>query len=152
MKSQSKQNVAKSFQDLRRLLTETSEGMEDHVHTKLCVGDVWSIPDEVTGFSHKNKHPWVIIREFKKRQRFVSIAPRTTKYTSHDDGKRGIVTPSNLIDGLDKEGLILFQARMKLTPEEFRDFIYLGRLPSEWCDKITQCLQDSIKTPGKSNA
>ncbi|HML20965.1 MAG TPA: hypothetical protein PKD09_04910 [Aggregatilinea sp.] len=109
MKSQPEHAVAKSFQELRRLLSETEEGLEEHVSSKLNQGDVWSVPDEVTGFGDKDKHPWVVIKGHRAGRNYVVASPRTTTFEKSDDGKRGIVTPAGVIADLDKEGLILLK-------------------------------------------
>lgn len=151
MRSHSKTNTAKSFRDLRRLLTETEEGMENHVYSKLARGDVWSIPDQVTGFGEKDKHPWVVVRNYKRGSSFVEISPRTTKFKRGDDGKQGIITPAGIIPELNKEGLILLKHRVKLTVEEFRDYVYLGRLPDQWIQRLQDFHRKPIKNLGKQN-
>jgi hypothetical protein len=146
VKSQSKQTAAKSFQELRRLLSETEEGFEENVSSRLNQGDIWSVPDDATGFGEKDKHPWVVIRKFRKGYSYVEVSPRTTKFERADNGKRGIITPAGVIAELDKEGLILLKHRIKLTIEEFRDYLYLGRLPEKWIREI----QNFQRRPDKS--
>jgi hypothetical protein len=146
VKSQPEHAVAKSFQELRRLLSETEEGLEEHVSSKLSQGDVWSVPDDVTGFGDKDKHPWVVIKGHRAGRNYVVVSPRTTTFEKSDDGKRGIITPAGVIADLDKEGLILLKHRTKLTVEEFRDFLYLGRLPEKWIRAIQAFQRKSVKS------
>lgn len=135
-------NIGKSLQELRLLLTQTEVGMAEHVYPKLKVGHVWQIPDEISGFGDKDTHPWIVVRDFQNGQSSVMVSPRTTSVKS---GKRGIVTPAGLLSGLDKEGVIVLKHRRSFSVEMFRDLTYLGCLPDTWIYKITDFYQREMK-------
>lgn len=136
-------NVGKSLQELRLLLTQTEEGMEEHVYPKLKLGHVWQIPDELSGFGGKDAHPWIVVKNFQAGQSSVMVSPRTTSAKS---SKRGIVTPAGLLPELDKEGVILLKHRRKFPAEMFRDLTYLGCLPNRWIHKIRRFYRREMQT------
>jgi mRNA-degrading endonuclease toxin of MazEF toxin-antitoxin module len=126
----------RDLSELRRLLTQDESGCEVYLYSQLAFGDVWWIPDALTGLSiNKMRHPWVIVKGYTSRVASVIVCPRTTTLKSNDI-KRGILTPANILPGLDKEGLFLLNHRRTFSTTIFRDLEYIGKLPESTCDKI----------------
>jgi hypothetical protein len=107
--------------------------MKEHVYSKLQIGDVWLIPDEISGFSNKGAHPWIVVRTCRMGILYAELSPRTTKYRG---AKRGIITPAGVLPELDQKGLILLKHRRKFFVDLFRDLTYVGRLPENWVQEI----------------
>ena len=129
--------VAKSLNDLRSLVAQDEEGFEKFVAPNLTFGDVWLIPDEVSGFGTKVHHPWVIVRGYSPRQSNVVACPRTTKL----DNQNGLLVPAGTIQSFDKDGVILLRHRRSFIAKDFTRFTYLERLPDPWCEDIHSFLQ-----------
>lgn len=124
--------------DLRSLLTQDETGREDYLYPHLEFGDVWWIPDEITGFSQsREKHPWVIVNGYSPRVVSVMVSPRTSSYRPNQT-KRGLLTPANLLPGLDKEGLLLLLHRRSFVTVNFSDYEYIGRLPEPWIRQMRE--------------
>ena len=121
----------RTLRDLRLLVTQTEEGLEEHVFSKLRIGDVWWIPDTVTGFADKQRHPWAIVRGYSARYPTVIASPRTTIR-----GSRGIMTPGGMLAGLDRPGIIVVGLRRTFRAKAFCGYEYAGRLPQEYIDEI----------------
>jgi mRNA-degrading endonuclease toxin of MazEF toxin-antitoxin module len=136
--SEDKHKIEKvtDLRQLLRLVTQDEPGMIEYVYSTLQVGDVWWVPDSVTGLS-KHRHPWVIVRGYTTTQSGIVACLRTTTFTRRDE-KLGILTPPGIISGLDREGLIVLRSRRTLDAAEFRniEYEYIGRLPEEWIEKI----------------
>jgi hypothetical protein len=125
-----------TLSDLRSLLTQDENGREDYLYPHLEFGDVWWIPDEVTSFSRrKERHPWVIVNGYSPRVVSVIVSPRTSSYRPNDT-KRGLLTPANILPGLDKVGLLLLLHRRPFTTVNFSEYEYIGRLPEPWIKQM----------------
>jgi hypothetical protein len=128
-------NQVQSLSALRTLVSQSETGREVYLYPHLEVGDMWWIPDEITGFStSREKHPWVIVNGYSPYTLSIVACPRTSSFRPKDS-IGGIVTPQNLLPGLDKKGLLLLSHRRIFTANEFTEFDYIGRLPEQW---ITQ--------------
>jgi len=111
----------KELSRLRILLTQEETGCEEYLYSQLDFGDVWWIPDSVTGFSiYKERHPWVIVIGYLSHISSVIASPRTSSHLPKDI-KGGILTPANLLPGLEKEGLLLLHHRRTFQAAIFRD-------------------------------
>jgi hypothetical protein len=128
----------RSLRELRLLLAQDEEGFERLVVPHLSFGDVWFIPDEATGFGEKVHHPWVIVQAFSPHHPSVVACPRTTLINQRH---RGLFTPVAVVEGLDREGIILLRHRRSFIAKDFRRFTYLGRLPDHWCQAIRDFYQ-----------
>jgi len=121
------------FAQLLSLVTQTEEGLQKYLYSRLEVGDMWWIPDSVSGFGQKESHPWVVVVPFKTNRPPVLACPRTTKQGKRKDQ---LYTPAGILPGLNKEGVILLGFRRSFEAAAFRDFDYIGRLSDEWVRKI----------------
>ncbi len=131
----------KKVNDLKQLLllvAQDEEGLREHIYSKLSVGDMWWIPDTVTGFGHGEKHPWVVVVSYKPNHPPVMACPRTTKIGKRIDE---LYTPAKILPDLEKAGSILLGHRRQFAAEKFREFAYIGRLSDEWIRKI----RDGVK-------
>jgi len=119
----------KGFGQLRALLSQAENGRVEYLYPQLRLGDVWWIPDSITGFSNnKSQHPWVIVNGYQPRSMNVVVCPRTSSY-QWKDTKRGILTSANILPGLEKEGLFVLRLRRTFPATHFDSFEYIGRLP-----------------------
>lgn len=121
------------FAQLLNLVTQTEEGLQKYLYNRLEVGDMWWIPDSVSGFGQGKNHPWVVVVPSKPNRLPVLACPRTTKRGRRKDA---LYTPAGVLPKLDKEGAILLGFRRSFEAGAFRDFDYIGRLPDEWVRKI----------------
>jgi hypothetical protein len=129
-------NRIKDLSELRKLLTQEETGLDEYLYPQLELGDVWWISDSITGFSiDRAQHPWVIVNGYSPSVASVIASPRTTSYLS-TYVKRGLMTPANILPGLEKEGLLLLHHRRTFPATKFRDFEYIGKLPEPWRKKI----------------
>lgn len=128
-----KKGKVKGFRQLLSLLAQDNQGLNDHVYTRLRVGDVWWIPDNITGFGQKERHPWVIVRAYSSGRANVIACPRTSAVAN---SSRGIITPANILPGLTQEGLFILKHRRSLAAKDFRDFEYIGQLSRKWIRMI----------------
>lgn len=133
VKTVGKIKTTKSFAGLQQLLSQDQEGFEQYVAPNLEFGDVWWIPDEVSGFGNKDQHPWVIVKGYSSYRANVIACPRTS---SIQRSNQGVVTPAGLLSGLDRVGLFLLKHRHPFVAQDFRDFIHIGRLPQDWINKL----------------
>lgn len=118
---------------LRLLLAQDEDGLETYVYPKLQLGDVWWIPDDISGFSDRERHPWVIVRSYSPNQSHVVACPRTTQTTSP---QHGLATPAGVLPGLDKRGFLLLKFRRPFIAKGFREYRYIGKLPHHWIEEI----------------
>jgi mRNA-degrading endonuclease toxin of MazEF toxin-antitoxin module len=125
----------RTFQHLRLLLSQDDDGLARYVYPCLTLGDIWWIPDEVTGFADKQRHPWVVLQGFSNRRTTIVACPRTTSTKNHRDG---ILMPAGLVPGLDRPGLIMLRHRRSFTARMFREFEYVGRLPDDFIKRIRE--------------
>jgi len=114
------------------LLTDDEDGLEKFVYSNLRLGDVWWIPDPVTKFGKRDRHPWVIVGPYSPKRSNVFAAPRTTKNLK----KKGVITPAGKPPRLDEEGLVLLNLKRPFLAKDFRDFDYIGRLPEDIIKEI----------------
>jgi mRNA-degrading endonuclease toxin of MazEF toxin-antitoxin module len=128
----------KDFNQLRLLLAQDENGLHEYVYSRLRLGDVWWIPDDVSGFGEGERHPWIIVRGYSARQVSVIACPRTTSMSST---RRGIVTPAGILPALDQDGLIVLKLRRSFVAKDFLNFEYIGRLPESWMQKILDFYQ-----------
>jgi mRNA-degrading endonuclease toxin of MazEF toxin-antitoxin module len=126
----------KGLNRLRTLLTQDENGREIFLYPNLNKGDVWWIPDEITSFSiDKERHPWIIVNGYSNPSTSVILCPRTTSYRTNDNYK-GILTPRNIIPGLEKEGLLLLKHRRNFPVAIFQRCEYIGRMPNDILNEI----------------
>ena len=118
---------------LRLLLTQDEEGLAEFVFPNLQIGDVWWIPDSVSGFGDKEQHPWVVVRRYQPGRANVMACPRTTDTRN---STRGIVTPAGVLPDLDQEGLIVLAHRRAFAAVDFASYQYSGRLPTIYIQRI----------------
>ena len=95
----------KDFKQLLLLVTQEEEGLEKFIYSRLRVGDVWWIPDEISRFGTgtREKHPWVVVAPYREDRPPVMACPRTTSQRNRKDE---LYSPANLLPELDKEGFI----------------------------------------------
>jgi mRNA-degrading endonuclease toxin of MazEF toxin-antitoxin module len=131
----------KSFADLSRELRETGEDLERLVYPNLEFGAFFRIPNDETGFGDDRRgwHPWVIIVPYAKGRATVTLCPRTSSGQSKS-GRRELVTPADVVPGLDRSGRILLHLRRPLPISNFRNYDKIGRLSDEWCEQLRQAL------------
>jgi hypothetical protein len=125
-----------SVVELKRLLfllTQDDEGFRAHIVPRLCLGDMWWIPDEITGFGGGQRHPWVIVKGFSSHRPNIVVCPRTTRLRGD---QRGIITPAGILPDLAIEGRLVLSYRQGFAARGFREFEYIGRLSAEWVKKI----------------
>ena len=126
----------KGFGQLRSLLSQAENGREEYLYPQLSIGDVWWIPDSITGFSDiRSRHPWVIVNGYEPHKMNLVACPRTSSY-QWKDKKRGILTSANILPGLEKEGLFVLRHRRTFPLAQFQDFEYIGKLPVPMLKKI----------------
>ena len=126
----------KGFDQLRALLSQAETGREEYLYPQLNFGDVWWIPDSMTGFSNnRSRHPWVIVNGYRPHQINIVACPRTSSY-QRKEVKRGILTSANILPGLEKEGLFVLKHRRTFSATQFHSFEYVGRLPEPLLQKI----------------
>jgi hypothetical protein len=123
----------KDLKQLRLLLAQDEDGLQEYVYSRLRIGDVWWISDHISGFGERQRHPWIIVRGYSAGRASIVACPRTTKTAS---SRRGVVTPSGILPDFDQEGLILLMMRRSFVARDFRDFDYVGRLSDRWIRKI----------------
>jgi hypothetical protein len=123
-----------SLSDLMRLVAQDEAGLAKFVYTDLQLGDVWWIPDSVTGLS-KQRHPWVVVRAYASTSASATVCLRTTTFQPRDVA-HGIILPEGVLPGLDKPGLIIPGHRRVLPAANFREYEHIGRLPDEWVQRI----------------
>lgn len=138
--SQTNQRI-NDFKLLRQLLTQDESGRQEYLYSRLKVGDMWWIPDIISGFGQKEKHPWVVVVDYKPNRPPVLACPRTTEVRGRKDELR---TPAKVLDGLEKEGAILLGHRRPFLSEKFREFEYIGRLSDEWIRKLQGGMKKQI--------
>lgn len=136
-----------AFSDLLKLVAQDDEGLNQYVYSKLVLGDVWWIPDSVTYFGKKERHPWVVVLGYSPRRSTVVICPRTTK--PNVSSLRGILTPAGVLEGLDQQGTFILDHRQSFQAERFREFSYIGRLPEHWLQRI-RIFNQALNNQGKS--
>lgn len=123
------------LQKLRFLVTQDENGLEEFLYPKLRIGDTWWIPDEISGFGTKERHPWVIVKPYSITATSVIACPRT----STDSNVRklgGIQTPAYILPSLDKSGFLILMHRRAFPVSNFREFVYIGQLSEEWLRRI----------------
>jgi mRNA-degrading endonuclease toxin of MazEF toxin-antitoxin module len=133
----------KDLRQLRLLLAQDENGLKKYVYPRLRLGDVWWIPDDVSGFGDGQRHPWVIVRGYSPRRANILACPRTTTIRSP---QRGIVTPAGILPDLDQDGFILLMLRRSFVAKGFRRFDYIGRLPEGWLQKIRSFYEALVKS------
>jgi hypothetical protein len=137
----SKIEQVNDLRQLRLLLTQDENGLKEYIYPWLRVGDMWWIPDSISGFGKDQRHPWVIVRGYSVGRASVIACPRTTKMTG---SPRGLVMRSGILPALDQDGLILLKFRRAFAARDFRGFEYLGRLPDRWIEKIRAFYKASV--------
>ena len=86
----------KDLSKLRILLTQEETGREEYLYSQLEMGDVWWIPDSITGFSiERVRHPWVIVNGYSSHMASVIATPRTSSYRPKNV-KRGLLSLNTL--------------------------------------------------------
>ena len=128
----------KDLSQLRLLLAQDENGLKEYVYLRLRLGDVWWIPDNVSGFGTKQRHPWLIVRGYSAGRTSIIACPRTT---SISDPERGIITPAGILPGLNQDGLVVLKLRRSFIVKDFFNFEYIGRLPKSWIQKILDFYQ-----------
>ncbi len=91
------------------------------------MGDVYWIPDTDTGWEDL-RHPWIVVGVLRQPgDALVYVIPRTTSV----NGKwsAGLFTPSGIVPGLDKAGLILPATHKKIRAAQLAKYTFAGRLP-----------------------
>lgn len=129
----SKVERVKDLRQLLLLLAQDENGLKQYVYPRLRIGDVWWIPDSVSGFGVAQRHPWVVVRGYSVGRANVTACPRTTQLAS---AHRGLVTPAGILPELDQKGLIILRFRRQFVARDFRGFDYVGRLPDCRIQKI----------------
>ena len=138
--------------DLRQLLTLLTEdegGRAAYLHPRLTCGDIWWLSDAVTRFNGgRARHPWVVVEDYDPSRPAVYICPRTSKL---EPPRPSIRLPAGLLDGLDKEGLVLFRHRLAFDVEDFRapGSEYIGRLPEEWLNRLREAYRNDLRRRGR---
>jgi len=127
-----KPTLIKTLNQLRILLTQDENGYAEYVFSRLRFGDVWWIPDSISGFGGKERHPWLIVQGYSPKRATVIACPRTTRLKNRHNG---VILPAGILPELDKEGLFLLRHRRAFIPDHFRDFVYIGQLPENWIRK-----------------
>jgi hypothetical protein len=131
-----------SVVDLKRLLfllTQDDEGFRTHIVPRLRLGDMWWIPDDLSGFGAGEKHPWVVVNGYSDHRASIVACPRTTQVKGNH---YGIITPSGVLPGLTMEGQLLLRYRRAFSASQFREFEYIGQLSEEWVSMIEEFNRD----------
>jgi len=132
----------KGLNRLRALLAQDEDGRKEYLYPHLTHGDVWWIPDRVTGFSTtKDQHPWVIVSGYKPYGTIITACPRTSSDLQKNK-KHGILTPANALPGLDREGVFILKHRRTFSLTQFQDYLYIGKLPEPTLKAITDFYND----------
>jgi hypothetical protein len=134
-----------TLRDLRLLLSQDEVGLARFVFSRLRIGDIWWIPDAVTGFADKERHPWVITKGYCPHRATIVACPRTTLLKGQ---YRGIMTPANILPGLDRAGLVEISFRRSFRARDFREYEYIGRFPDEYIKRIRDFLDAVL--PGRA--
>ena len=124
--------------DLKREL-EARGAYDETVRRGLEFGDVWWIPDDFTNVGFREGHPWIVVVPYEQGRAAVWACLRTTKDV-HSYGSGGVVTPANVLEGLNEEGCILLFRRQQFSPADFASFRHIGRLPEEWCARLRRAI------------
>lgn len=143
MKKKQKWNSINQLSDLRKLLETSDEWRQKNVYPFLKVGDVWWIPDEITNFGNRQKHPWIVITPYRHTMPNVTIAPRTTSFRKNDKS-RGVITPAGIPPGLDMEGLFLLDLLRTFPIEKFVYCDYVNQLDTHYVQLIKEYIRDNI--------
>jgi len=126
------------LKQLRLLLTQDAAGLKEHVYDRLQVGDMWWIPDSVSHFGKKERHPWVVVLGYSPNRPPILASPRTTQIGKRSDE---LLIPANLLPTLDRAGVVLLDFRRPFPVDRFREFEYIGRLPEKYIHKIQNWLK-----------
>ena len=117
------------------LLAQDEDGLKEYVYDKLKTGDAWWIPDALSQFGTRDRHPWIVITDYSPKRPPVLACPRTSQV---ENRTRGILMPANILPGLEREGIILLSFRRSFAAHRFRDFEYIGGLPDVWIQRIRE--------------
>lgn len=142
MKKKQKWNSINQLSDLRKLLETSNEWQQKNIQPFLKIGDVWWIPDEITKFGNRQKHPWIVITPYRDTISNVTIAPRTTSFRKNDKS-RGVITPAGIPPGLDMEGLFLLDLLRTFPIEKFVYCDYVNRLDTHYVQLIKEYIRDN---------
>ena len=130
----------KNFGDLKEFLRDSGEDLELLVYPTLKFGAVYWIPNIDSGISEEGAHPWVIISDYQPGTPVVTACLRTSS-SLHQKIKKGLYHPAGILDGLDRDGIILTSVRRPFNVKKFRDYRYEGQLPEEWQVKLRKLLR-----------
>ena len=121
----------KSFTDLGHAIGRAGGGAERFDFALLRFGSVFWIPDEVSSFGgREGEHPWVVVRPYRLGSVTVAACPRTSQVARN--ANKGLLLPAGVVDGLDRDGVILLKNRQTFIAADFRDYRYAGNLTREW--------------------
>lgn len=136
----------KSFAEMQRSLEEAEEKIGEDPASSACslpqFGTFYHIPDLDSGFGRNgnhNNHPWVITTPNGSRSPTVTACPRTSSQT-RVRGAGELLMPGGILDGLERDGIILLKIQRPFPISNFRGYKYIGTLPSIWQDKLRDVL------------
>jgi len=136
----------KSFAEMQRSLEEAEEKIDEDPASSVCslpqFGTFYHIPDLDSGFgrngNHDN-HPWVITTLNGSQSPIVTACPRTSSQT-HVRGAGELLMPGGILEGLERDGIILLKIQRPFPISNFRGYKSIGTLPSIWQDKLRDVL------------
>jgi hypothetical protein len=131
--------VVKSFADLQRQLEAEPDYLERFVSRDLQFGVFYWIPDNDSCFGDVDNHPWVIVVPYQRGRATVAASPRTSSRTVPRDGSE-FALPADVVDGLDRDGVIVLNRRQPFPAASFGHYRYIGRLPEPWQQRLRAAL------------
>lgn len=131
--------MLRSFADLQRQLEVEPDYVERVVSGDLQFGVFHWIPDEDTCFGEGDNHPWVIVVPYQHGRATIAASPRTScKPTPRDRSEFAL--PAGIVEGLDRDGVIVLNRRQPFAAAAFRQYRYIGRLPEPWQERLRAAL------------
>jgi hypothetical protein len=132
----------KSFTELQRSLEKTGEDLARFVFPSLKFGAFYHIPDLDSGFGEGDEHgshPWMVITPYEPQRPMIMACPRTSS-RSKARGAGEILLPGGILNGLERDGVVILKIQRPFPAKNFRDYDYIGLLPEVWQDKLKYAL------------
>jgi hypothetical protein len=131
---------SQTLQDQLNLLF--SQELFGETERRLVFGSVFLIPNDISRIPSRKRrkgrtrdHPFVVIKYFRETNNIVLCALRTT-----DLSRKGLITPENVLPGLDKPGVIVLDEQFKIDAQKFVEFNCLGILPEMYIDDLKKMI------------
>lgn len=128
----------RSFEELAQHLVAEGQGDGIELYPQLQFGAVWWIPDHLSGFGQRLRHPWVVVIGYDSSAEEVVVVPRTT--TGRGKQHEVLVIPPGVLAQLDLPGRVLLRRRVPIPAHRFSECDFVGYLNEEWQMRLRAAL------------